>query len=437
MTSLRAEGFSAEETATILTLVKARTAGTKKFGDAAKELYLTEDTVQQATRPAVARYHAQRFIAAGVGSVVDLGCGAGTDAVAFAAAGLGTVAIECDETVASYAAVNLSPYPHARALLGDALEYTPEAVAASLGAEGPPLPDRTGADTAVNPVIWGLWCDPARRELAAPKKAAAERIFDPEAFSPPFSFVLELARTGAPVGVKLGPGFAHDQLPTAADIASPTNPSPRVEAQWVEHNGSVVELVLWFNAAARPDVSRAALIFCANRSYELIGGEKAALNCTVAPGPGDLIYEPSPAIIRAHLIPELADLLDARSLDPHIAYLVARRTEDPRIDSATAAQCAPFASCYRVVAEIPVHEKQLKRWVRERGFTALTIKKRGVNIVPERLRATLLAGSRKKKGGAGVHGTLLFTRIGSGSASSRLGWLVEPVVETDPEHESQ
>ena len=53
----------------------------------------------------------------------------------------------------------------------------------------------------------------------------------------------------------------------------------------------------------------------------------------------------------------------------------------------------------RWLEEIPLQEKQLKRWVREQGFTALTIKKRGVDIVPEQLRVRLLgsAGSKPSK----------------------------------------
>ncbi|CNI54328.1 Uncharacterised protein [Mycobacterium tuberculosis] len=102
----------------------------------------------------------------------------------------------------------------------------------------------------------------------------------------------------------------------------------------------------------------------------------------------------------------------------------------------------PLVACYEVLEEIPLQEKQLKRWVREQGFTALTIKKRGVDIVPEQLRARLLgsAGSKpskkkQKKNANSSSGaqessyrpaTLVFTRIGSGRDSRRVGWHVRP-----------
>ena len=94
-----------------------------------------------------------------------------------------------------------------------------------------------------------------------------------------------------------------------------------------------------------------------------------------------------------------------------------------------------------MLEEIPLQEKQLKRWVREQGFTALTIKKRGVDIVPEQLRARLLGSagskpSKKKKNANSSSGaqessyrpaTLVFTRIGSGRDSRRIGWHVRPL----------
>ena len=65
---------------------------------------------------------------------------------------------------------------------------------------------------------------------------------------PSLSVVEELAATGVPVGVKLGPGLPHEAVPAGA------------EAEWVSVDGDVVEAALWFNAAARPGVRRAARV---------------------------------------------------------------------------------------------------------------------------------------------------------------------------------
>ena len=60
------------------------------------------------------------------------------------------------------------------------------------------------------------------------------------------------------MGVKLGPGFPHEGIPSPEDIASEANPNPRVEAEWIQSEGSLAELVLWFNALAQEGVARTA-----------------------------------------------------------------------------------------------------------------------------------------------------------------------------------
>ena len=71
-------------------------------------MFFTRDGLEQATRPVVADQHAQRFVAAGVRRVVDLGCGIGSDALAFVRAGLEVVAVERDPDTAAVAAANLA-----------------------------------------------------------------------------------------------------------------------------------------------------------------------------------------------------------------------------------------------------------------------------------------------------------------------------------------
>ncbi len=80
-------------------------------------------------------------------------------------------------------------------------------------------------------------------------------------------------------------------------------------------------------------------------------------------------------------------------LDPTIAYLTA---DDP--------VATPFASCFRVIAELPLDKRVLKREVASRGIGTLEIKKRGVDIDPAALRDELAP-----KGSASA--TLILTRI--------------------------
>ena len=453
VTSLRSRGFSPEESAQIISLAQARTRARAKFGERARTLMLTQEAAEQATRPVIAHYRAQRLRSV-AGTVADLGCGIASDSAVYAADRGAVVAVELDSLTASFAAKNLEFCPQARVYSGDVTDYVHGKL---LDAAGEP--------------VGIVWMDPARRELRGTKKAQTERLFDPEAFSPPFSFVLNLARTGVPMGVKLGPGFPHEGIPSPEDIASEANPNPRVEAEWIQSEGSLAELVLWFNALAQEGVARTATSVrelpaeeatpnggsdegsaggptetsallppyeaVSFRSPLTAGEAEQSVDVPVSlPQPGDYLLEPAPAIVRSHLVAEFAQSIGAFLLDEHLAYLCSAEPVEH-----------PLVASYEVLEEIPLQEKQLKRWVREQGFTALTIKKRGVDIVPEQLRARLLgsAGSKpsKKKqrknanssSGAqeGVQessyrpATLVFTRIGSGRDSRRVGWHVRPL----------
>lgn len=452
VTSLRSHGFSPEESSAIISLAQARARARAKFGERARTLMLTQEAAEQATRPVIAHYRTDR-LARVPGLVADLGCGIGSDTAVYAAARGSVVAVELDPLTASFAAANLAFCPRARVYSGDVTAYDP---ASGAGSEAP-LTDGAGASPAI------LWLDPARRELRGARKAQTERLFDPEAFSPPFSFVLGLARTGMPMGVKLGPGFPHEGIPSPENIASEANPAPRVEAEWIQSEGSLAELVLWFNALAQEGVARTATSVRelpagpADRvpsapeatgevadllpPYEAVSFRSALTAAEAAqsvevpvslPQPGKYLLEPAPAIVRSHLVAEFAQSIGAHLLDEHLAYLCSAEPVEH-----------PLVACYEVLEEIPLQEKQLKRWVREQGFTALTIKKRGVDIVPEQLRARLLgsAGSKpskkkQKKNANSSTGaqessyhpaTLVFTRIGSGRDSRRVGWHVQPL----------
>ena len=454
ITSLRSRGFSPEDSSAIISLAQARTRARAKFGERARTLMLTQEASEQATRPVIAHYRAQRLRPV-AGTVADLGCGIASDSAVYAAARGSVVAVELDPLTASFAAANLAFCPRARVYSGDVTAYDP---ASGAGSEAP-LTDGAGASPAI------LWLDPARRELRGARKAQTERLFDPEAFSPPFSFVLNLARTGVPMGVKLGPGFPHEGIPSPEDIASEANHAPRVEAEWIQSEGSLAELVLWFNALAQEGVARTATSVRETSVRELSADTaspateaagkvadllppyeavsfRSALTAAEAersvevpvslPQPGEYLLEPAPAIVRSHLVAEFAQSIGAQLLDEHLAYLCSTEPVEH-----------PLVTCYEVLEEIPLQEKQLKRWVREQGFTALTVKKRGVDIVPEQLRARLLgsAGSKpakkKQKKNANSSGgaqessyrpaTLVFTRIGTGRDSRRVGWHVRPL----------
>ena len=216
------------------------------------------------------------------------------------------------------------------------------------------------------------WLDPARR-------SATKRLSDPADWTPSLDFAFGLAES-LPTGVKLGPGIDRSLIPANR------------EAQWVSIDHEVVELGVWFGPLAREGVGRAALVVSGTGSAELTAPEDSA---DVEAGElGEFVYEPDGAVIRARLIGDLGRQLDARMLDPQIAYLTA--------DAATP---TPFASCFRVRETLPFDVRTLKRELSARGIGVLEIKKRGVDVDPAVLRTKLgLSGEESA--------TLIVTRIG-------------------------
>lgn len=372
--SLRKAGHSPELVSAVLTQSRLRTRAEAKFGEFARQMLFTQAGLEQATRLNVAARHAQRFAQAGVRHVADLGCGLGADAMALASLDIAVTAVEVDETTAACATINLIPFPHATVVHSDATSVALE----------------DGA---------GVWLDPARRTTTT---SGTKRIWDPEAFSPPLSFVESLAAEGRAVGVKMGPGMPHDSVPAGC------------EAQCVSVGGDVTEVTLWFNAVARPGIRRAALVIGAEGAAELTSGEEFDGGPVAPVGPVEgFLYEPDGAVIRAGLVADLALDLGGHLVDEHIAYICAPELLD-----------TPFARAYRVLEVMPFNVKALKTWVRENGIGVLDIKKRGTSVTPEELRKQLLPGGKAAGKAAGKKtATLVLTRIGE----ERVAVSVEPV----------
>lgn len=366
---LRKEGHDPQVVRAVIAQTELRHRARVKFGPFADSLIFTPAGLEQATRLTIAGLHARRYTQAGSTHVADLGCGIGTDSIALASAGLEVTAVEMDETTAAATTLNLMPFDNAKVLHGS-------------------------AETADLSGIDGVWLDPARRTDV---KGSTRRLFDPEAFSPPLSFVEKLVDDGLDVGVKLGPGLPHEAIPETA------------EAVWISDHGSVVEACLWFGKLKRPEISRAALVIDKDGAHELSSPASAK---DEQPAPvGELeahLYEPDGAVIRSHLISTLLAQIGGHLLDEHIAYF----THPDQITT-------PFARGFKVLAVHDYNVKKLRSWVKSNGIGTLDIKKRGVDATPEELRRILLAGSAKS---AKNKATLILARLGD----KRVAFEVEP-----------
>ena len=344
---LRKAGHSPVLVAAVLHQSRLRARAEAKFGPFAERMLFTTAGLEQATRLRVAALHAGRYRDAGLHRVVDLGSGIGADALAMAAIDLEVTAVEIDEVTAAIATYNLAPWSNATVVNADATTF-----------------DLGGFDAA--------WLDPARR-------SATKRLADPADWTPSLDFAFGLAES-LPTGVKLGPGIDRSLIPA------------NCEAQWVSIDHEVVELGVWFGPLARAGVGRAALVVSGTGSAELTAPEDSV---DVDAGQlGEFVYEPDGAVIRARLIGDLGRQLDAKMLDPQIAYLTA--------DTATP---TPFASCFRVRETFPFDVRTLKRELSTRGIGVLEIKKRGVDLDPAVLRTKLALSGEESA-------TLIVTRIG-------------------------
>ncbi|MEU5528241.1 methyltransferase domain-containing protein [Micromonospora chersina] len=340
--ALRSAGVPAGLAAAALTQAELRRRAAGKFGPAATGMFFTRVGLEQATRGVVARRRAERLRAAGVGTLADLGCGLGADALAAAGAGIRVYGVEADPLTAAMAAANAEA-------AGLADLFTVE------------CGDATAFDVTR---VDGVFCDPARR-----KAGTGRRIFDPNAYSPPWDFVTGLAERVPHTVVKVAPGLDHALIPAGA------------EAEWVSVDGDLVEAALWCGALA--EVPRRATLL---REKE---GPVSAVRLT---GSGDaeapvgrprrFLFDPDSAVVRAHLVAELARDLDATLADPSIAYLYGDE-----------ARPTPFARCLEITDVLPFSLKRLRALLRERRVGRVEILKRGSALEPEKLRRDLkLAG---------------------------------------------
>ncbi|MBT2411736.1 methyltransferase domain-containing protein [Streptomyces sp. ISL-12] len=334
---------------------RLRQRAVAKFGaEDAGRMFFTPNGVEQSTRASVAAYRARRFTALGVTSVADLCCGIGGDAIALARAGIRVLAVDRDPATAAAARAN------AEALGLDGLIEVREGDVAEV--------ETSGYDA--------VFVDPARR-------GGRGRIFDPEAYSPPLSWAVRAARTASrAAALKVAPGIPHEAVPDGA------------EAEWISDGGDVKEAVLWFGT--EPGAVRATLL----------PGPRTLLSRRLLDPdvrtPGRYLYEPDGAVIRAHLVAEVADQVGGGLLDATIAYVTADELRP-----------TPYATAYEITDLMPFNVKKLKALLRERGVGTLTVKKRGSAVEPEELR-------RKVKPQGPHAATVFLTRV-AGAPTMLLG----------------
>lgn len=281
----------------------------------AGEMFFTREALEMASAEPVARYRAERF--ARSGTVADLCCGVGGDAIGLTSAGCGAVAADRDPLRLRMAEANLAAYGlRARFVCADVL-----------------VADLSDCAAA--------FADPGRRR-------DGRRTLSLHESEPPLSALVSRFPRGFPLGVKVAPGLPKDEL--AGFDAGP---------EFVSLGGELKECVLWFGPL-RSVGARATVL---PGPHTLTGAPDAAADL----GPvGAYLYDPDPAVTRAGLVGELGRRLSARQIDPRIAFL----TSDVLTPT-------PFASAYRVEEVLPFQVKRVGEWLKARGVGRVTVVKRG------------------------------------------------------------
>lgn len=312
--------------------LRQRTAG--KF-TRAERMWLDRIGLEQATAEPVARHKAARFpLGEPVG---DLCSGIGSDAWALAT----------DHPVT---AVDLRPVACLRTLWNAEVYGVAERIEVQL------------ADVLTLPTSAGfIHIDPDRR---AGGPSRANRLED---YVPNLEFLQHLAASGRGGAIKVGP---------ASNFGGKF---PNTEIELVSLNGECKEATVWFGELAGPQPCRATVL----PSGASLAGHPLSAAAPVTPL-GDYLYDPDPAVVRTGLVDLCAEQLGLTRLDAAEEYLTANRLVD-----------SPFVTPFRVLAELPNNDRDLRRHLRTGAAANYEIKCRHIPVQADALRRRLPHGSEE------------------------------------------
>ena len=308
----------------------------------AEKLFLTRQALEQASSYDVSSYRVNRFLS--FPAIADLGCSIGGDT--FALANIApTLGVELDSLRLAMASANL------RSLgLSNPVRFIQADITHSI---------------PVKPGSTALFFDPARR-------IGHKRFFTVENYQPPLSIIIKWLDDFPALGVKISPGVKLSEL-AGYDA----------EIEFISLRGDLKEAVLWFGPLKASMRSATVL----PGSFRLVSEHPYRTSEKSIPitDPKSFLYEPDPAVIRAGLVTDLAEMLEASQLDAEIAYLTSDRLSN-----------TPFAHRWSIEDWFPFQLKRLRAYLRQRNIGHVDVKKRGSPLEPEFLIHQLhLKGNRE------------------------------------------
>jgi hypothetical protein len=360
--------LSAERAVAVVELLELRRRARAKFADPDRMLF-TPEGLEQSTGDAIAQYRAAQFPAGE--AMLDACCGIGGDARRLARRGP-VVCVDASRQALTCARANVG-------LESRETRYL--------------CADVTTLDLAClrRAGVRATLFDPSRRIDRAGGRARARCA---EQYSPPLSWLNELREHFSLVAVKVSPMLEDEVLVQCGGAV-----------EMISDRGECKEAVIWVGETARCRPSFDSRIYSA--TILGTGASPFTLNPIPVPEPDvseprAWLLEPDPAVIRAHLVPQVAAMFKAYWLEPDIAYL----TADASVDS-------PAAACYRVLDWMPFNLKRLQEHLRAGNQRVVAIKRRGVPLDPMELRDRL-TGSRSPDAEPVV---VVLTRRGAGSVA--------------------
>ncbi len=355
--------LSFQRTHLLLEQVELRRRAAAKFTHAAR-MFFTRLGLEQATDEWVAAYKASRFTEQRAGlslsnappAIADLCCGIGGDLSALAQQGP-AIGVDHNPIAAHFAAINA----------------------------GAPVEEIDVADFDLNDFFaWHI--DPDRRPTGRRTTSLD--------FSQPNLAIIEQMLARAPrAAVKLAPA-----------TKVPDYWTERCELEWISRDRECRQLVAWHGPLAHTPGMRRATILPAACHSALSSRPRVGLAPRTLTGMPNrpipvvravdrYIFDIDAAVLAAHLQGVLVAEHDLSALAAGSTYLTGPRPID---DAALA--------CFEVSDVLPLEVRRLARHIADRAIGQLEIKKRGVEIDPEKLRRELkLRGNNEA--------TLLITNV--------------------------
>jgi len=303
----------------------------------------TDKAAQQASAFAIAQYHGSLF--AHYATVADLCCGIGSDLLFLSKNKTKCYAIDCDSEVLNLAQYNMNFFNRKNIIYQNVNVCN------------------------FHEPCEAIYIDPDRRK-------GSKRVHNIQDISPPFSQIEDLIKKYGNVAVKLSPVMNYEE-----------NLLKDYSFDFVSVGGELKECLL--KSGELKTKKRAVLL-----PHLAIFQEKG---CEPTPISNlkQYLLEPDAAIVRAHLVNDLAAELGICRIDQHIALL----TTDTPIYTL-------FCKMYRVVDTFYYKLERLNTYLLSRGIGVVDIKTKGFSQTVESFR-----GKLKLKGNG--HAVVFIIRVAS------------------------